>query len=137
MIPVLSRDQIRAFDARAIKGGVPSLVLMENAGRNATDVLEREMLGGSARGKRIAIVCGTGNNGGDGLVIARHLRARGGNVTVTVIGDESKLSADAKANGAAWRAVGGTFGNDVDLSADSILRAVRAIIRERSKSDAV
>ena len=63
MIPVLSREQIRAFDAQAIARKVPSLVLMENAGRNACDVLEREMLSASARGKRVVVLCGTGNNG--------------------------------------------------------------------------
>ncbi|MBV9945228.1 MAG: bifunctional ADP-dependent NAD(P)H-hydrate dehydratase/NAD(P)H-hydrate epimerase, partial [Myxococcales bacterium] len=78
MIPVLSRAQMRAFDAHAIETAhVPSLVLMENAGRGATDVLVRELLGGATPAARVVVVCGTGNNGGDGLVIARHLLVRG------------------------------------------------------------
>ena len=76
MIPVLSREQMRAFDQHAIEVcRVPSLVLMENAGRGATDVLVRELLDGDAANARVIVVCGTGNNGGDGLVIARHLLA--------------------------------------------------------------
>ncbi len=110
MIPVLSREQIRAFDAQAIAMRVPSLVLMENAGRNATDVLEREMLSGSARGKRVVVLCGTGNNGGDGFVIARQLLTRRADVSVALVGDRGKLSADAKANADAWVGLGGALG---------------------------
>ena len=81
MIPVLSRTQMRAFDAHAIQTSrVPSIVLMENAGRGAADVIERELLGGRAAGRRIVVVCGAGNNGGDGFGVARHLLARGAQV---------------------------------------------------------
>ena len=69
---------MRDFDAHAVAHcRIPSLLLMENAGAGATEVLVREFLGGKARGARIALVCGGGNNGGDGLVIARHLAVRG------------------------------------------------------------
>src|SRR6185295_2321849 len=88
LIPILSRAQMRAFDAFAIdKCRVPSLVLMENAGRGATVVIERELLDGSARGKGILVVCGTGNNGGDGFVVARHLLSRGARVEAWLAGD--------------------------------------------------
>ena len=107
MIPVLSRDQIRAFDREATERSVPSLVLMENAGRNATDVLVREMLGDAPRAKRVVVVCGTGNNGGDGFVIARHLLARGAAVSVALLGSRDKLSPDAKSNANAWLGLGG------------------------------
>ena len=108
MIPVLSRAQIRAFDKEAIeRRGVPGIVLMENAGRNAAEVLEREMLGGCARGKRVVVLCGTGNNGGDGFVIARHLHLRGAVVSVALTGSRDKLPPDAKANANAWMALGG------------------------------
>ncbi len=82
---------------------------MENAGRNATDVLERALLGGSARGKRVTIVCGTGNNGGDGFVIARHLHVRGAIVDVALAGPRDKLSPDAKTNANAWMGLGGVL----------------------------
>jgi NAD(P)H-hydrate epimerase len=93
----LTREQVRAFDERAIMAWrVPSLVLMENAGRNAAQAIST-FLGGAA-GKSIVIVCGTGNNGGDGFVIARHLAKRGGRVLVVVVGDSSKFTDDARTN---------------------------------------
>ncbi len=107
MKPILSREQIRAFDREAIeKRFVPGIVLMENAGRNACDVLEREMLEGSAKNKRVVVVCGTGNNGGDGFVIARHLQVRGAHVSVELAGSRDKLSPDAKTNATAWIGLG-------------------------------
>ena len=78
MKPVLSRAQMRDFDAHVIEScRVPGIVLMENAGRGAADVIEREALGGDARAGRIVVVCGGGNNGGDGYVVGRHLRRAG------------------------------------------------------------
>jgi hydroxyethylthiazole kinase-like uncharacterized protein yjeF len=107
MTPVLSRAQMRAFEAHAIAAGhVPGALLMENAGRGATDVLLRETPG-SVPGARIAVVCGTGNNGGDGFVMARHLLVRGRLPVVVLVGDPARLSADARLNLAAWRGTGG------------------------------
>jgi len=118
MIPILSREQIRAFDREAIERcSVPSIVLMENAGRNACDVLEREMLGGSAKDKRVVVVCGTGNNGGDGFVIARHLLARRARVSVALAGTRDKLSHDAKTNANAWVGLGGPTESITDVDA--------------------
>jgi len=127
MIPVLSREQIRAFDALAIARKVPSLVLMENAGRNACDVLEREMLAVSARGKRVVILCGTGNNGGDGFVIARHLLSRGALVSVKLT-SEHGLSPDAKTNADAWLGLGGST---------EILRETSAMATMLAEADAI
>ncbi len=108
MIPVLSRAQMRGFDAYAIQTcGVPSLLLMENAGRGATDVLVRELLGGEVADARVVVVCGTGNNGGDGLVVARQLLARGAEPVVYLLGDPSHVSPDARANLDAWRGLEG------------------------------
>src|SRR5579884_421711 len=108
MTPVLSRGQMRAFDAYAIAHcRVQSLVLMENAGRGATDVVVRHALSGRPAGARVAVVCGTGNNGGDGLVVARHLALRGARVVVVAAGDPQRISPDAHANIDAWRGVGG------------------------------
>jgi len=137
VIPVLSRAQMRAFDAHAIESGrTPGLVLMENAGRGAADVLEREMLGGVARGKRVAIVCGVGNNGGDGFVIARHLVVRGAMVRVLAVGDLERMAVDARVQFEAWIGQGGTVRtmsegssaaewggvlSDVDIVVDALL----------------
>lgn len=108
MTPVLSRAQMRAFDTHAIEVcHVPGLLLMENAGRGATDVLVRELLEGDAAGARVVAVCGAGNNGGDGLVVARHLVVRGASVEVYLVGDASRLTPDARANLEAWQGLGG------------------------------
>jgi ADP-dependent NAD(P)H-hydrate dehydratase / NAD(P)H-hydrate epimerase len=108
MTPVLSRAQMRGFDAYAVeKCCVPSILLMENAGLGAVDVLVREVLGGKARGVRAVVVCGPGNNGGDGLVIARHLAVRDARPVVFLAGDVRKSSSDVRANLDAWRGVGG------------------------------
>lgn len=94
---VMTRDEVRAFDAWAINTlGVPGVVLMENAGRGCAELIQ-EKLSGVARPK-VCIFCGTGNNGGDGYVIARHLVNRGFEVVVVICGERSKISGDAKVN---------------------------------------
>src|ERR1700722_8197181 len=108
MVPVLSSAQMRAYDQYAIATcHVPSLVLMENAGRGAADVLVRELLDGDADGARVVVVCGMGNNGGDGFVVARHLLVRFAEVAVFLVGDPERVSGDAAVNLAAWRGLGG------------------------------
>jgi len=90
----LSRDQVRAIDRRAIdEFGVPGVVLMENAGRGAAEVL----LALGARGP-VVVCCGKGNNGGDGFVIARHLDNRGVPVRVLLFARPEELSGDAALN---------------------------------------
>ncbi|MDB4941069.1 MAG: epimerase / dehydratase [Labilithrix sp.] len=125
MIPVVTRAQMRAFEKHAIDVcHVPSLLLMENAGRGATDVLERELLGGVARGKRVVVVCGAGNNGGDGFVVARQLLARGAHVETWLAGDAQKLTADCRANRDAFAGLGGR------LRAVGALEGLRAALAE-------
>lgn len=93
----LTREQVRRLDRRAIETwGVSGLVLMENAGRQAADAFEGYM--GGAASKRVAVVAGAGNNGGDGFVIARHLHLRGAEVAVFIVANRAKLTADAGAN---------------------------------------
>jgi NAD(P)H-hydrate epimerase len=74
--------------------GVPSLALMENAGRAVADFAAENF----PEAKRIGIVCGKGNNGGDGFVAARHLHDRGKEIEVVLLGDPSELKGDAAAN---------------------------------------
>jgi hydroxyethylthiazole kinase-like uncharacterized protein yjeF len=94
---VMTRDQARAFDAWAINTiGIPGVVLMENAGRSCAELI-REKLKHIAHAK-VCIFCGTGNNGGDGFVIARHLNNYGFGVTIVVFGDQDKIKGDAKIN---------------------------------------
>ncbi|HLO10309.1 MAG TPA: NAD(P)H-hydrate epimerase, partial [Desulfobacteria bacterium] len=78
--------------------GIPALVLMENAGRSCTERILRileEKVGGPQEAS-VAVVCGKGNNGGDGMVIARHLHNRGAYVEVFLLSEEDALSADAR-----------------------------------------
>ena len=94
---VMTRDEVRAVDGWAINTvGIPGVVLMENAGRSCAELI-KEKLSGFAEPK-VCIFCGTGNNGGDGYVIARHLLNSGFEVIVVVCGDRSKIKGDAKIN---------------------------------------
>lgn len=95
MVTVLNREQSRAVDKIATdEFGIPSIVLMENAGRGVVDVL---MSLESKLGK-VAIICGKGNNGGDGYVVARHLLIHGYHPTVVLLASPDELSGDAKIN---------------------------------------
>lgn len=102
MIRLATAEEMRRADRRAIEQfGMSSLLLMENAGRGAADAIERVF--GPVRGRRVGIVCGKGNNGGDGFVVARHLAGRGGSVEVWLIGAAAELSGDAATNLAVLR----------------------------------
>ncbi len=91
---VISRQQARELDRRAIEEyGMTGAMLMENAGRNTADVLCRLGIEGP-----VTIVCGRGNNGGDGFVIARHLDLRGHAVRVMLLDDPASLRGDAALN---------------------------------------
>ncbi len=86
----LSRDEVRGLDRRAIEGfGVPGIVLMENAGRGCAELLMRL----NPDRKPTAILCGPGNNGGDGFVIARHLDNHGWPVKVGLFEPERDTAA--------------------------------------------
>jgi NAD(P)H-hydrate epimerase len=92
--PILDCDTIRRIDREAIdKLGIPGLVLMENAGRGIADLVSNRCDCG-----RILICCGTGSNGGDGLVAARHLDARGYVVRVVLACRGEQLRGDALLN---------------------------------------
>ncbi len=94
---VMTRDEVRAFDWFAInKLGIPGVVLMENAGRSCAELIKEKLTGASE--PKVCILCGTGNNGGDGYVIARHLLNGGFKVTVFICGDRNKIKGDAKTN---------------------------------------
>jgi NAD(P)H-hydrate epimerase len=91
----LTRAEVREIDRRATEEfGVPSIVLMENAGRGAADVLMRL----NAERKSVIVLCGKGNNGGDGYVIARHLDNHGWPVSVWSLANPNELRGDAAIN---------------------------------------
>jgi NAD(P)H-hydrate epimerase len=88
----LSRAEVRSIDKSAADElGLPTLVLMENAGRGAAERLRARL----DPGDRIAIACGPGNNGGDGAVVARHLDSWGYGVRVDWFTDPGHLRGDA------------------------------------------
>jgi NAD(P)H-hydrate epimerase len=94
LIPLPDAERMRAIDRWAIEErSVPSLDLMERAGAGVARAVERLVPDGP-----VTVLCGTGNNGGDGLVVARLLRDAGRPVTVVCAGELAKLSADARAN---------------------------------------
>jgi len=87
----LTRAQVRDFDKHAIEQlGIPSVVLMENAGRGVAHVLHALGIHGP-----VVIACGKGNNGGDGLVVARHLANAACDVLVLLFARPDELSPDA------------------------------------------
>jgi NAD(P)H-hydrate epimerase len=119
----LTREQVRSIDACAIETlGVPGVVLMENAGRNCADRIETFLVGEGSR--RVAIVAGKGNNGGDGHVIARHLRNRGAGVEVFLLADDSEITGDAATNLAIIRNLGVTVHSPQQCSADALGEAI-------------
>jgi hydroxyethylthiazole kinase-like uncharacterized protein yjeF len=94
---ILNAAQMREADRRTIQDiGIGSLVLMENAGRQVVAAVES--LYPDLADRSIAIVCGKGNNGGDGFVTARTLQQRGFDVSVFVIGSVSEIKGDARVN---------------------------------------
>ena len=94
---VSSVEQMRAMDRAAIeKLGIPEELLMENAGQASFQLLCREF--GGVAGKRFALFCGVGNNGGDGLVVARLILSGGGIPRVFLIGDPARFRGAAKTN---------------------------------------
>ena len=183
MIPVLTRAQMREYDRYAIEAcHVPGIVLMENAGRGAADVIaamieERRpaetplagrppaapSLGAvpsvppsrraavdaqAARARafpvrhvpapgqpatypleaRVVVVCGAGNNGGDGFVVARHLLARGAEVEVFLAGASEKVTGESRINHDAYIDLGGVFaelpeGADLGVLEEALSRA--------------
>jgi NAD(P)H-hydrate epimerase len=94
MALVLTAAQMRALDRAAMDTlGVPGLVLMENAGRGVAELVRRERP--SIAGTEVRIVCGGGQNGGDGFVAARHLANWGARVRVLLVADRAKVAGDA------------------------------------------
>jgi NAD(P)H-hydrate epimerase len=94
---VLNADQMREADRRTIEEiGIPSLVLMENAGRQVVAALQGAYA--DLEKRRVAVLCGRGNNGGDGFVIARVLSQRGGFVSVFLLGRLAEVRDDARTN---------------------------------------
>ncbi len=104
MRTAVSAEEMRWCDATAIRSfGIPSLILMENAGKGAADRIAQSY--GPMNDRRIVVLCGKGNNGGDGMVVARHLLNRGAIVNVVLLASRSGIRGDAKENFAILTAI--------------------------------
>jgi NAD(P)H-hydrate epimerase len=135
MIPVLSRAEIRKFDAQASAAcQVPSLLLMENAGRGAADLILRELGVAEGSGARVVIVCGAGNNGGDGFVVARRLLTLAADPRVFLLVEPEHLSGDALSN---YRSFVGLGGQVVELEPNQLSVLAHACEGARAVVDAV
>jgi NAD(P)H-hydrate epimerase len=105
MRPVVSAEEMRRADAAAIAAGTPADTLMERAGAAVARRVLR--MAGKRYGARVAVVCGPGNNGGDGYVVARVLRAEGAGVECATVADLSDLTGAAKAACDRYQRAGG------------------------------
>ncbi|HHV64684.1 MAG TPA: NAD(P)H-hydrate dehydratase [Peptococcaceae bacterium] len=95
---VVSAGQMRSIDSRAINNfGIPGVILMENAALAVVREIKK-MLPREGKGQKVLILVGKGNNGGDGLAVARHLNILGVETTVFLFADPVDLQGDAKLN---------------------------------------
>src|SRR4051794_19237557 len=95
---ILTAAEMREVDRLTIERGIPGLILMENAGSRVVDFLRETFK--PLRRQRVTVICGKGNNAGDGFVIARQLFTRKlcAELTVVELFDPESLSGDAAAN---------------------------------------
>src|SRR5213592_4312698 len=92
---LVTAEEMRELDRVTIESGhVSGVELMERAGSGVSEAVERRY--GSLLGLRVLVLCGTGNNGGDGFVAARHLKARGAEVHVGLAGEPDRVRGDAR-----------------------------------------
>jgi hydroxyethylthiazole kinase-like uncharacterized protein yjeF len=123
MFELLTSEEMGAADRLAIAGGVPGLVLMENAGRGVADEVTRRFPDAGT----VAVLCGPGNNGGDGFVAARLLNEKGYAVRLGFDGDVDRLPPDASAMAKLWAGVvtplSGALFADADVVVDALFGA--------------
>lgn len=126
--PTVTRAEARAFDRWASEGlGLPSAVLMENAARGAAEVARAELTRLGARTPRVLVLCGQGNNGGDGYALARQLLLGGVRAQIASPFASERLSADARLQRTVVERLGLTVRGEleeargVDLLVDALL----------------
>lgn len=125
---VLTPEQMGEVDRRTSELGIPGAVLMENAGCRVVDVLQQRYA--PLERHRIVIVCGKGNNGGDGLVIARQLltRFRPASLDVVLAAAPEELKGDAAESLKMWRACGGTWSREITFSMTPATLVIDALL---------
>lgn len=103
---ILTAAEMREVDRLTTERyGIPRLTLMENAGRSVAEFVSGRF--SHIERRRIVVLCGKGNNGGDGFVVARHLREMGANVFVLLLASPNEIRGDAATNLTRWRESGG------------------------------
>lgn len=114
---VLTKEEAREVDNLAIeKYKIPSIILMENAAKSSYDIIKENI----SLKDRICILCGVGNNGGDGFAIARHLLSNNYDVAVFLLGDKSKMSKETLMNLHSFANLGGKI-TDIDEGNHNLL----------------
>jgi len=128
MKPVLTAEEMRAVDAATMELGIPGIVLMENAAHRVMEVLERRF--SPLNEHRIVVICGKGNNGGDGLAIARQLftRFQPKSLDVVLAADPAELRGDAAANLAMLRACGCALSHEITAAMATASLVVDALL---------
>jgi NAD(P)H-hydrate epimerase len=124
---VMSRQEVRAFDKWAVEQmHIPGAVLMENAGRGGAECLLEQMKNPSSA--KVVLFCGSGNNGGDGFVIARHLANAGLRPAIVLCGRRERIGADARLH----LAIAEAMGLDVSTlnTGDCVFTTVRKLTKE-------
>lgn len=96
---LLTPGEMAAIDRASVAAGVPEHMLMEHAGKAVADEMRRRW----PQPRAVAVLCGPGNNGGDGFVAARHLAAAGWPVRLGMLGDRAKLTGAAAHHAALWQ----------------------------------
>ncbi|MBY0531233.1 MAG: NAD(P)H-hydrate dehydratase [Xanthobacteraceae bacterium] len=117
---ILTPDEMAEADRRMIAAGSPGIELMERAGAAVARVAAERADGG----RRIAVVCGPGNNGGDGFVAARLLQEQGFDVRLSLLGAREKLIGDAAIAAWRWRGKVEAFGTNALANSDLIIDAL-------------
>jgi hydroxyethylthiazole kinase-like uncharacterized protein yjeF len=113
MTELLTSAQMRAIEQAAIASGeVTGLELMERACKGVVEAIFDEWPELKTTSHRAVVLCGPGNNGGDGFVVARLLKKRGWTVEVFLYGDPEKMPPDARVNYERWRGMGAVLSYD-------------------------
>ncbi len=119
---ILTLAECYAADRYAEENGVPSATLMENAGRAVAEEIARRWPSG-----RAVVICGPGNNGGDGFVVARHLKTHDWTMRLVLVGDRDRLKGDAALMASRWDGEIEAFGTaslgDADVAIDALFGA--------------
>jgi NAD(P)H-hydrate epimerase len=120
--PYATREEVRAFDRYCIeKLGIPGVVLMENAGRQIAGVVVDILAKSEFR--HTVILAGTGNNGGDTFVVARHMKVHGYDAEILLLGTREDVKGDADANLSAIEAMG-FYVHELDGTPDEITNEI-------------